>query len=121
MADDYNYDEHICLSREERNLRIGMCRHGMWPHEHCQQCAEVKGSTGGRGGVMSIQKTCCVCGRKSKKAKTAKWLLGLDGPVCFACFLVWWDGNTTDADKIKEESMLLDSDTGKPIESGEEA
>ena len=35
---DWNYDEHIILTDEEQRVALGMCVHGYWLHEHCDEC-----------------------------------------------------------------------------------
>ena len=35
---DWDYTEHICLTREQRYELLGMCKHGLWKHEDCKEC-----------------------------------------------------------------------------------
>ena len=35
---DYNYDEHIVKTSNQRLDALGMCIHGLWKHENCTEC-----------------------------------------------------------------------------------
>ena len=52
-----------------------------------------------------MERVCGICDRKSKKTALAKWVFGVDYPVCFNCYSVWRHGNQTDVSKIRELSL----------------
>lgn len=39
---EWGYNEHICLTLEQRYELLGMCKHGLWQHENCKECAKQK-------------------------------------------------------------------------------
>lgn len=39
---DWDYDEHIALTRKQRLARLNMCEHGLWLHEKCHECPKPR-------------------------------------------------------------------------------